>query len=167
MSFDSFPSTHITARTTHNPHSLQPSDPPLYPYISVMFSRLAPRVLSRVAASAKPSFSASPLARPTFAAVARPSTSFLARAYSEADERLTVKNVEIRILDIFRTFDKVNQDNVRPPSPRLPPPASSTVPACSVGSVRSASLVHAVDSMALSELHRVNTACSELALGRR
>lgn len=25
---------------------------------------------------------------------------------------MTIKNIEIRILDIFRTFDKVNQDNV-------------------------------------------------------
>lgn len=83
-----------------------------------MFSRLSTRVVSRVATSSKLSFSTTPFARPSLSpSVLRPSTSsLLARSFSsegpEIDGRLTVKNVEIRILDIFRTFDKVNQDNV-------------------------------------------------------
>jgi hypothetical protein len=106
----------------------------------IMFSRIAPRVLSRVAASSKPSFSPSAFARPSFAAVARPSASLFRSYGAEADDRLTVKNVEIRILDIFRTFDKVNQDNVSPTfAPSAPCRASSTPHA----SVRSATSLRA------------------------
>jgi len=83
-----------------------------------MFSRLAPRVLPRASTSSKLSLSASPFVRPSALSLRPtvPSSSLLGRCYSDEgpvnDQRLTVKNVEIRILDIFRTFDKVNQDNV-------------------------------------------------------
>ncbi|CDZ96532.1 Acyl carrier protein [Phaffia rhodozyma] len=77
-----------------------------------MFSRFAIRSL-RAAPVTPRTFSL--LATRPASVVARPSTLLFARSYAGGhgpDLSLTKENIERRILDIFRTFDKVNQDKL-------------------------------------------------------
>lgn len=77
-----------------------------------MFSRLVLRAarVTPTSAVGRPLALARPSITPVFQALS-------ARSYAAGgpDVSASYKNVEARILDIFRTFDKVNQDNVSPP----------------------------------------------------
>jgi hypothetical protein len=82
------------------------TNPSTYPK---MFSRLATTAIRRAAPAARVAPSASVLSSARFAPIA-------IRSYAGGPDIMSKTGVEARVLDIFRTFDKVNQDKVRLPS---------------------------------------------------